>query len=462
MTLLEPAVLEKSYLAPGRWGRYALVSLSANTLIWGIALGYLHFAPTKYTCEWSLILPGAGAGSSLNIADIGSVDSLVSSPFGSNSAIDPRSNYKAIAESYTVLARAAKSLKLSVSQFGKPRIKIVDQTSVLEFSIEAPTPEQARKKALALNTALEERIDSLRLNEVHLRQKGFGNAIASAKERLNQAQKKLLAYKTRAGIVSTDELKSLVTAVGELRRSRIELLGQQARSDRRLGQLTQNLGLNSQQAAGAFMLQGDPIFQQYLKDYSEATSVLVIDRSKWGENHPQVIKEIARQNSTHAALLKRASALTGRAMDEVTLQKLNLSSIGISGTNRAALFQDLVSSQAEATGIGGQVTEITEQLGGIEGQLKDLAKKEFVLEGLQRNLQVTEAIFSSTLAKIDVGKTDIFASYPLVQMLLEPGLPDAPSSPKKNFVLLGTLLASALVTTGLTLLWIRKKKELSA
>jgi uncharacterized protein involved in exopolysaccharide biosynthesis len=452
MTLLELPVLEKSHLAPERWGRYALVSLGTNALIWGVALGYLHFAPTKYTCEWSLILPGAGAGSSLNIADIGSVDSLTPSPFGGNSSIDPRANYKAIAESYTVLAAAAKSLNLPVQQFGKPRIKMVDQTSLLEFSIEASTPQQAQKKALALDIALENRINYLRLNEINLRQKGFGTAIASARERLEKAQRRLVDYKTQTGIVSTDQLKSLVTVVDDLRRSQIELLGQRARSDSHLGQLTQSLGLTPQQAASAFMLQVDPLFQQYMKDYSEATTSLVIYRAKWGENHPQVIKEVARQNTSQTALRKRASSLMGRSIDEATLQKLNLSSNGISGTNRAALFQDLVSSKADASG----------QLGGIEGRLKDLAKKEFVLEGLQRDLQVAEAIFSSTLAKIDVGKTDIFASYPLVQTLLDPGLPDAPSSPKKNFVWLGTLLASALVTTGLTLLWTRKKKELSA
>ena len=462
MTFLEPTVLEKSHLAPGRWGRYTLVSLGANALIWGVALGYLYFAPTKYTCEWSLILPGAGAGSSLNIADIGSVDSLTPSPFGGNSSIDPRANYKAIAESYTVLAAAARSLNLPVQQFGKPRIKMVDQTSLLEFSIEASTPQQAQKKALALDIALENRINYLRLNEINLRQKGFGIAIASARERLEKAQRRLVAYKTQTGIVSTDQLKSLVTVVDELRRSQIELLGQRARSDSRLGQLTQSLGLTSQQAASAFMLQVDPLFQQYMKDYSEATTSLVIYRAKWGENHPQVIKEVARQNTAQTALSKRASSLMGRSIDEATLQKLYLSSNGVNGNNRAALFQDLVSSKADASGLGGQVTEITQQLGGIEGRLKDLAKKEFVLEGLQRDLQVAEAIFSSTLAKIDVGKTDIFASYPLVQTLLKPGLPDAPSSPKKNFVLLGALLASVLVTTGLTLLWIRKKKELSA
>ena len=462
MTLFELPVLEKSHLAPERWGRYALVSLGTNALIWGVALGYLHFAPTKYTCEWSLILPGAGAGSSLNIADIGSVDSLTPSPFGGNSSIDPRANYKAIAESYTVLAAAAKSLNLPVQQFGKPRIKMVDQTSLLEFSIEASTPQQAQKKALALDIALENRINYLRLNEINLRQKGFGTAIASARERLEKAQRRLVAYKTQTGIVSTDQLKSLVTVVDDLRRSQIELLGQRARSDSHLGQLTQSLGLTPQQAASAFMLQVDPLFQQYMKDYSEATTSLVIYRAKWGENHPQVIKEVARQNTSQTALRKRASSLMGRSIDEATLQKLNLSSNGISGTNRAALFQDLVSSKADASGLGGQVTEITQQLGGIEGRLKDLAKKEFVLEGLQRDLQVAEAIFSSTLAKIDVGKTDIFASYPLVQTLLDPGLPDAPSSPKKNFVWLGTLLASALITTGLTLLWTRKKKERSA
>jgi uncharacterized protein involved in exopolysaccharide biosynthesis len=67
MTTIAPNVLTKLPLDPRRWGRYAVISVGANFLIWGAALGYLKVAPIVYTCEWSLILPGAGAGSSLTL-----------------------------------------------------------------------------------------------------------------------------------------------------------------------------------------------------------------------------------------------------------------------------------------------------------------------------------------------------------------------------------------------------------
>jgi uncharacterized protein involved in exopolysaccharide biosynthesis len=82
MTTIAPNVLTKLPLDPRRWGRYAVISVGANFLIWGAALGYLKVAPIVYTCEWSLILPGAGAGSSLTLGTEGSIASSASSPFG--------------------------------------------------------------------------------------------------------------------------------------------------------------------------------------------------------------------------------------------------------------------------------------------------------------------------------------------------------------------------------------------
>ena len=452
MTTLAPNVLTKLPLDPKRWGRYAVISVGANFLIWGAALGYLKVAPIVYTCEWSLILPGAGAGSSLTLGTEGSIASSASSPFGGNSSIDPKANYKAIAESFTVRAAAARRLKLTVEAFGEPKIKLVDQTSVMQFAITGSSGEQAAQKAIALSQALEERIDQLRLDELDRRETGFKKAIANGRKKVEQAQKALLEYKKQSGITSVNQAQDLATVVGELRKEQVLVLSQHQRTNRRLKQLGQNLKLTPQEAVDAFTLQVNPLFQQSLKDYGEAESLLTVYRSKWGDNHPEVIKELARKRVVRVALLEQSQALLGRSVDEKTLQKLNPGS-----SNRAGLLQDLVISKADDEGLAGQGQELTLQLAKLRKELSTLSRQQVTLESLQRDLQLAEVVFSSTLGKIDVGQTDIFASYPLVQTLIEPGIPDVPSAPKKSLVLIGAVAASFATTAGLALLWLRQK-----
>lgn len=454
MTTLAPPILKKLPLDPRRWGRYVVVSIGANFLIWAAALGYLKVAPIIYTCEWSLILPGSGAGSNLSLENIGSVASSVSSPFGGSSSIDPKSNYKAIAESFTVRAAAAKKVHLSVEEFGEAKIKSVDQTSVMQFTVTGSTGKQAQQKAVALNEALAERIDQLRLDEIVRRENGFKRAIADGRKKLEQAQKALLSYKAKTGITSANQAQDLTTIVDELRKEQIQLLSQHKRATGRLKQLGQTLKLTPEEAADAFALQVDPLFQQSMKDYSEAESSLTIYRSKWGENHPEVIKELARKRAARAALMKQSQVLLGRSIQGSTLQKLNVGS-----SNRASLLQELVTSKADEEGLTGESKELSTQMSKLQKELSVLSRQQATLESLQRDLQIAEAVFSSTLGKIDVGKTDIFASYPLVQSLIEPGLPDIPSAPKKSLVLVGAAAASLVTTAGLILLWLRQKKK---
>ncbi|MEB3336343.1 MAG: hypothetical protein VKJ46_02705, partial [Leptolyngbyaceae bacterium] len=65
--------------------------------------------------------------------------------------------------------------------------------------------------------------------------------------------------------------------------------------------------------------------------------------------------------------------------------------------------------------------------------------------------------FASTLAKSDLGKGETFSSYPLLQLLEEPSLPETPTAPKPTIVLIGALFGSIFSTTGLTLLWWRQR-----
>lgn len=143
---IKRALVNGSNLSPiARRKLYIKTVLLTLALIWLLVLVILFITPTRYTSKWVLILPGAGAGAMVSLDSIGQASSSSSSPYLS-SAIDPRENYKAIALSDILLSTTAKELNITASALGMPKLKLPSQTGLMEFTINAATPELAEKK----------------------------------------------------------------------------------------------------------------------------------------------------------------------------------------------------------------------------------------------------------------------------------------------------------------------------
>lgn len=112
--------------------------------------------------------------------------------------------------------------------------------------------------------------------------------------------------------------------------------------------------------------------------------------------------------------------------------------------------------QSEASGAASQVGKLDQQISALEGRLRWMSQRHSTLENLKRNEQIAEAVFASTLAKLDLGQANIFAAFPLIQIAVEPSLPEKATSPKKGLVLAGSAFGSIMTTAGLWILWIRK------
>lgn len=440
-----------------RYARYAAIGLAANAALWGITLTYLKTAKPVYTSGWAVIVPGAGSGVSVNLPEIGQASSSSSSPFGSAS-MDPRANYQFLITNETVLEEAATQLKISAKQLGKPKVKLVDNTSIMEFEVAGPTAADAQKRSRAIYEALQTKLTQLRIEEVAKREQGTQGTLTSSRQKLQQTQKNLSEYKALSGLSSSDQVKDLSSNIEQLRKQRVESFAQVQQMTTRLSQLSSDLNLTVPEASNAFLLQADQLFQQNLKDYNESSALLVVLKSKWGDNHPLVVKEATRQESARVAMLDRASSLLGRKVDRSTLQNLSIKSE--SGSSRESLFRDLVSMQADQQGLVAQNEALTDQILELEARLKILVQKQSKLDNLQREVQIAEAVFASTLAKLDLGKSDIFISYPVTQLISEPTLPDEKTSPKPSIVFVGAGVASILITTGLAMLWWRKETAL--
>ncbi len=421
-------------------------------LVWAGAIAFIMLTPDKFVSEFTLLIPGSGTGSSLNLDNLGQASTSVNSAY-SSSKVDPKTNYKAIAMSPIVLDRAAEAMEIDSADFGNPKIKLIDQTTLLEISFTSDTANSAYEKALQYYSAFEDTLNQLRTEELDSRRASFESILLEYKENVYKAQAEVLEFQQRTKIVSSDQYKDLLSNVESIKNRRLESVVKLNSTNVQLTQLEQVLEVNAYLAALALKLQNDSVFVSMVAKAAEENVAWVENQAVWGINHPKVKHARARVDAARSSLLNRAKALTG--IDQHSI----LNSLYVQGdTNRAKLFEQLISLSANKLAIESEVETYTEQLDDIDKRLQDEISLAAVLEDLERNHQVATAIYVSAAAKSDLGNSDIYASYPMTQMLMPPTLDDSPDKFTKPIAIAGAAIGSILICLALLISW--KRTEL--
>ncbi|MFI2770328.1 hypothetical protein ACH50P_22980, partial [Sulfitobacter sp. M22386] len=122
---------------------------------------------------------------------------------------------------------------------------------------------------------------------------------------------------------------------------------------------------------------------------------------------------------------------------------------------RAELLAQLVRMDAERAGVREQHATLSARLKEDLTKQQRLAATAAKLQDLQRDFSVAEAVFATAIARTQSTKSDVYASYPLVQVLENPSLPDRPSSPNRKLAIAAGGAATFMMLLGLTLGWIR-------
>ncbi|MDH1470347.1 exopolysaccharide biosynthesis protein [Shewanella sp. GD03713] len=448
---LKRALVNGSSLpAPARRKLYLKTVLSALAVIWLITGLVIVITPTRYTCKWVLILPGAGAGAVVSLDSLGQASSSSSSPYLS-SAIDPRENYKAIALSDKLLSDAAAQLDLKASALGTPKLKLPSQTGLMEFSISANSAELAEQKAWAHYRTLQGTLSHLRIDEIHIRENGVRMGLESFADKVHQSQANIVAFQSETGLVSLDQFKEVAVTIEHLRQSQVNLTAKLNGGLASQQLLEADLSLTATQSTDLLKLKNDQLFQQLLLKYTESTALLVGLNGHYGEQHPQVLSAKTEQKTMLDALHSRCQKLLARCDPKLMLI---LSVDDIDG--RAALMQKLINITTENEGLAHELTSLSTQIDEWETRLKHSNDDAAKLEDLHRDHQLATAVFTSAIAKIDVGKADIFSAYPLLQLFAAPTRPEKPDKLGLILTLVGGIAASMMVIVGLSILWIRK------
>jgi uncharacterized protein involved in exopolysaccharide biosynthesis len=434
--------------ATGRGRRYVRTGVIATIAIWTLAISYLLFTPKSYTSNFTFVLPGTGAGSSVNLENLGQASSMSAPAFSPD--LSPTENYRKMLLSHRVLAAAADNAGVPEAAFPTPKIELAEQTKLIVVSVNARRPELALDQAEALRTAFLNTLDGLRTDEFTVRDAASRDMLNADRAGLEQARERLIGHQVKTGLVSLEQYNGIVAAVEHLRDQLrdVEVRLAQARSG--VEELTRILGTTPQAANLAMQLRADPFFQTDLDLLAKDEAAIAELSGTHGDANARVQDLRAEQASIEGRLRSRGFELTGeRRADLLKSSDLSLRD------ERARLFERMVGQLADQEALDGMRTKLASQIDEQQKRVSALAQDASRLDDLKRDVQVAEAVFSSALARVGTSRSDFFASYPLVQTLEAPALPKKASSPSKIVALGGAMAATFFLVLALVMTWLR-------
>jgi uncharacterized protein involved in exopolysaccharide biosynthesis len=429
---------------------YLVVGIASYLVVGLLILLYLDKTPS-FTSDMEMVLPGTGSSNSVSLDNVGQIVSQTSTPF-SGGGFNPRVNYKEMLSSRGVRARAAKKLHISLQELGKPRIKLTEQTSIISLSMNANNQGIAQAKTLALYEALQDELSNLRADEVLRRDKSINHVLDQYRERMNITRNAIVDFQQRSIVVSTDQMDQLVRTLSGVKEKRLYVKAEAKQLQEYIYQLSEELGVSPKLAGQAFSLQSDVEFRAYITELKESITQLTEYSSRWGVNHPKVKAQQKRLNFTRIAINERSSEMYGVNSSEI-FNSLNLDL----NPKRSELFADLIDAYAKQKGQDSMFSDLGRSIEHLSDQLKIYSREIVELERLQREFNMAEAIFTSAAARLEASKADIFASYPVLQMLTTPSYPSKQSSPKNIIAFIGAVAGFIFITVGLLILSQRKK-----
>lgn len=433
-------------------GRKRLVmGLLAIGIIWLMAAAYFVLMPSTYISRWTLILPAANSGSSMTLETIGQASTNPGQPFGSVT-LSPKVIYREISTSDQVRQRAAEALRTTPLKYGHVRVRLIDETSLMLFQITGSTAEEAQAKGRAHIAALAAQLDILRRDEFEKRASLVRENLKLYQATLDRSRERIIDFQRSSGLLSLQQFNDAATTAELLRRRLAERRTELEKVLTEQRRLVARIGLPPEAAAVAIKLVADPAFARLAATFAEGTSAVHENALRFGPNHPALA--MARQKRDGALAEIQRIAARAEVTAGVDLPGLALM---IGSSQQGDLLRAIVAGEALLTGLRGELQTLEQEVRRVEAEVARMGNDAARLESLKKDHLVAEAVFTSAAARLDTTRSDLYSSYPLVQVLAEPDLPETRTQPRLSYALAAGMLGTLIVMLAWVAAWVGVK-----
>lgn len=419
------------------------------TIILVLLAIYLLLTKPRYETSWIVLLPGTERASTINLDNIGEARSSSNNAYGSVS-ISPKNTYREIALSDAVINTAAEKYGVEANAFSKPRITLVDQTPAMQFTLKGESQDELRHRAKLYNDIFHNTLDQLRSNEIERNIEGIENNLSEAKGRLSKARKDIVNYQTSSSIVSDKQFERWISDAEQLRADKIgthiKIAQLKATITASLGQL----GISQHQAQALLTLQANPVVASTLSTLSTKLAEQANIKSLYAAAHP-ARKKVGRETAS----LKKSIRLL---LTEVPhLNQISDGQLyGLLASSNTETIKSINQKLADYEGLTAQKFALRNSYNNSLSRLKTHTSVAATLADFKRAHQIAEAIFSSALAKLDTSRLDIYATYPLTQLLTQPGARVTRSRLQEKLMIVAAILIYGLLAVTLILSGVRQ------
>jgi len=416
-------------------------------VFWLSATIYLVVTPKVFVSRFTLIVPGAGASTTMQLDSIGQSTSSVNSPYNSVS-LNPKVVYKEIANSDLVRSRASQSLGLDFADIGRPRVKLIDETSLMMFEMSGATPEDAKQKSQALLKAFDEQLDILRKDELAKRSEAVTKNLYGYKAAVDSARQRITEIQVESGLVSIIQFNEIVASLAAARRKLADLNGDLDRLRQEQARLASRLGFQPGEASIALWIASDPSLVKVVAEYADASGLFASESRRLGPQNPTLMAIANRRDAALGKIklaVNRASTSDADPWTQVLVANVS---------QQAELLQLLVRTEAQLSGKAEELKTITAEKERLEVETARLSTAAARLEDLRKEQILAEAVYSSAIARVDTSKSDIYGAYPIVQVVAAPTLPEGHEQPRRLYAFAGGMAGTLFSAMAWGLIWL--------
>jgi polysaccharide biosynthesis transport protein len=439
--------MDKSFsLLPAIFGRWRLPALATFAAVIAGAVVYLLFAPSTYESTVKILVDNK----QLSVSELGRQLSERPEILNAN----PIATQAELAKSQRVLSKVLTQASLqgienlpTVNQFRKDlKVTILPDTGILGMTYKNENPNAASGLVnLVSEMMVRENASSSRSAVTALRR--FLEAeVPKKRKQLMKVEAAESNYKRTSGVVSlTNQTDALVSSLSELQNQERLLAGQIRETTARGSSLRGLTNTKSiKKTFEAVRVGQDEGLKSLRTKLAELEALVVTNRSRLGDNHPDLLAAVEQRDAVKAQYVKQLSRIT----KNVSKDPDNGDSSGLSQD----LASKLIVNEVERSGFERKLASVRIQRAELQATLEQLPAKEQNLVGLARSREEGAAALTLLQRKLSEARMTESQLVSNISVVDKAEVPTEAAWPNKPVVLLLAVVTGIVLVMGVVLL----------